>query len=104
MSGASTIVAGIPIPSRLSHPTGGGWHTCVPGLLCAIAGMVATHSPKRAGPYPRFGSIYYGCLWGVFVTAGALAAVRWNEDCDLVILGAAAIAGAYFARRVRHKR
>lgn len=74
------------------------------GLICAVAGMVAMRSPKRAGRHPRFGSIYYGCLWGVFVTAGALAAVRWNEDCDLVILGAAAIAGAYFARRVRHKR
>ena len=66
--------------------------------------MVAMRSPKRAGRHPRFGSIYYGCLWGVFVTAGALAAVRWNEDYDLAILGAAPFAAAYFARRARPKR
>ena len=101
MSGASTVVAGTPLPSR---PSGGGWNTCVPGLLFAIAGMVAMHSPKRADPHPRFGSIYYGCLWGVFVTAGALAAVRWNEDYDLAILGAVAFAAASVAHRARRKR
>lgn len=40
----------------------------------------------------------------MFVTAGALVAVRWNEDCDFVIPGAAAFAAAYRARRARHKR
>ena len=61
-------------------------------------------STKRPGGHPRFGSVYYWCLTGVFVTASGLAAVRWREDYHLFILGALAFAAAYLGRRARRKR
>jgi hypothetical protein len=41
---------------------------------------------------------------GVFVTASALAAVRWAEDYRLFILGALAFAAAHLGRMARRKR
>jgi hypothetical protein len=61
-------------------------------------------SAKRAGRHPRFGSVYFWCLGGVFVTASVLAAVRWAEDYHLFILGTLAFAGAYLGRIARRKR
>ncbi|SRR6266851_9831479 len=87
-------VAGIEIPS--SDPVFlavVGVHVLF-GLVCTIAGAIAMLSVKRRGPHPSFGSIYFWCLGGVFVTAAALAAVRWAEDYDLLILGALAFAVA----------
>ena len=97
-------MAGIPIPS--SDPAFlaiVGVHVLL-GLACTITGIVAMLSPKRRGRHPRFGSIYYWCLWGVFATAAGLAAVRWHDDYQLFILGALAVAAAYFGRRARRKR
>ena len=74
------------------------------GLVCAFKGIIAMLSVKRPGRHPLFGSIYFWCLGGVFVTAAAPAAVRWAEDYDLFILGALAFAVAYVGRRARRKR
>jgi hypothetical protein len=77
---APTIVAGIPIPS--SDPAFlavVGVHVLL-GLACTIAGIVAMLSPKRTGRHPTFGSLYYWCLCGAFVTASTLAAVRWSFE------------------------
>ena len=41
---------------------------------------------------------------GVLVTASGLAAVRWNEDFHLFILGALAFTAAYLGRMARRKR
>jgi hypothetical protein len=100
----STIVAGIPIPS--TDPVFlavVGMHVLL-GLACAIAGIGAMLSEKRVGRHPKFGSVYYWCLCGVFVTASVLAAVRWSEDYHLFILGSLAFAAAYLGRRARRKR
>jgi hypothetical protein len=104
MTDTATIVAGIPIPS--GDPVFlavVGVHVLL-GLACTITGIVAMLSPKRIGRHPTFGSIYYWCLCGVFVTASTLAAVRWSEDYQLFILGALAFVAAYFGRRARRKR
>ncbi len=104
MTGASITVAGIEIPS--SDPAFlavVAVHVLI-GLACAITGIIAMLSPKRSGRHPRFGTIYYWCLMGVFVTASALAAVRWAEDYHLFILGALAFAEAYLGRMERRKR
>jgi primosomal protein N' len=95
MTGTSTAVAGIEIPS--SDPA---FMVVVAvhvlfGLASAITGIVAMLSPKRSGRHPWFGTIYYWCLMGVFVTASALAAVRWAEDYHLFILGTLAFAAAH---------
>jgi hypothetical protein len=104
MGGKSIIVAGIEIPS--TDPVFlaiVGVHVLL-GLVCTITGVIAMLSVKRSGRHPWFGSVYYWCLMGVFVTASGLAAVRWREDYHLFILGALAFAAAYLGRRARRKR
>ena len=103
-NGASIIVAGLEISSRnpLFLATV-GVHVLL-GLTCTITGLIAMLSPKRPRRHPRFGSIYYWCLAGVFVTVIALAAVRWHQDYHLFTLGALAFAAAHLGRRARRKR
>jgi hypothetical protein len=104
MTGNAIMVAGIEIPS--SNPVFlavVGVHVLL-GLACTITGIIAMLSTKRTGRHPLFGSIYFWSLSGVFVTASALAAVRWAEDYHLFILGALAFAAAYLGRMARRKR
>jgi hypothetical protein len=102
--GDITIVAGIDIPS--SHPvflTVVGVHVLL-GLACTITGAMAMLSRKSAGRHPRYGTIYFWCLAGVFLTATGLAAVRWAEDYHLFILGASSLAAAYSGREAKRHR
>jgi hypothetical protein len=97
-------IAGIEIPS--SNPVFlalVGVHVLL-GLTCTIVGVIAMLSPKRSGHHPRFGTIYYWCLMGVFVTASGLAAVRWAEDYHLFVLGALAFGAAFLGRMARRRR
>jgi hypothetical protein len=104
MTEHSINIAGIEIPS--SDPVFlavVGVHIAL-GLACTITGLIAMLSVKRRGTHPSFGSIYFWCLGGVFVTAAALAAVRWAEDYHLFILGALAFLVASVGRLARRKR
>jgi len=74
------------------------------GLACTVTGAAAMLSQKRRGRHPRYGTIYYWCLAGVFLTAASLAAVRWAEDYHLFILGALSMAAAYLGRGARRYR
>ena len=99
-----TNVAGIEIPS--TDPTFlavVGVHILL-GLACTVAGIMAMLSKKRAGHHPRFGTIYFWSLVGVFVTMTGLAAVRWTEDYHLFVLGLLSLAAAYFGREARRRR
>jgi hypothetical protein len=98
-----TVVAGIPIPSTsLIFLTIVAIHVLF-GLVCAMTGVAAMLSKKGHGRHSDFGTIYYWSLVGVFVTATALAVVRWAEDYHLFMLGALGLAAAYWARRAaRH--
>jgi hypothetical protein len=104
MTGTSIIVAGIEIPS-----TDPAFLAIVAvhvlfGLACTITGVIAMLSQKRTGLHPLFGTIYYWCLLGVFLSASSLAAVRWAEDYHLFILAALAFAAASLGRVARRKR
>jgi uncharacterized membrane protein len=100
-AGDATIVAGIEIPSTSAiFLTIVGLHVLV-SLACVVTGVIAMLSPKRRGRHPAFGTIYYWCLTAVFVSASALAAVRWDEDYHLFILGALAFAAASLGREAR---
>jgi hypothetical protein len=104
MTDEALNIAGIEIPS--SNPVFlavVGVHVLL-GLVCTITGILAMLSVKRSGRHPSFGSIYFWCLGGVFVTAAGLSAVRWVQDYDLFILGASAFAAAYLGRTARRKR
>ena len=96
-----TIIAGIEIPSTSPiFLTIVGLHIAV-GLASVIAGAVAMLSPKAPGRHPTFGTIYYWCLAAVFVSATALAIMRWEEDYHLFLLGALAFAVASTGRAAR---
>ncbi|HWF93636.1 MAG TPA: hypothetical protein VG291_01610 [Xanthobacteraceae bacterium] len=99
-----TNLAGIEIPS--TDPiflAVVGVHILL-GLACTTAGAVAMLSRKRAGRHPRWGTIYFWCLTGVFLTASGLAAVRWTEDYHLLVLGALSFWAAYLGRQARRQR
>jgi uncharacterized membrane protein len=104
MTGAeTTIVAGIEIPSTSPvFLTIVGFHVLV-GLASVITGAVAMLSPKRPGRHPTFGSIYYWSLVAVFVSASALAAMRWAENYHLLILGVLAFVTAWLGRAARQR-
>jgi hypothetical protein len=102
--GSMTIVAGIEIPS--TNPVFlavVGVHVLL-GLACAVTGVIAMLSRKRPGRHPRYGTVYFWCLAGVFLTASSLAAVRWAQDYHLFILGALSFAAGYLGRQARRHR
>jgi hypothetical protein len=104
MTDHATNIAGIDIPSTDPVFLGiVGVHVLL-GLVCTIAGVIAMVSVKRAGPHPWFGSVYFWCLGGVFLTATALAAVRWPEDYELFVLGTLAFVVAFVGRMARRRR
>ena len=98
MGGDVTVVLGIPVPA--ASPTFlalVGFHVLL-GLCATIAGVLAMLSRKGPGRHTRFGTIYFWCLSGVFVSASVLAALRWAEDYHLFILGVLSFAAALFGR------
>lgn len=99
-----TVIAGIPIPSDSPvFLAVVGVHVLL-GLASTIAGTVAMLMVKGRGRHSDFGTIYYWCLSGVFVTAIGLSIVRWSEDYHLAILAALSFGSAYLARRaIRHR-
>jgi hypothetical protein len=99
-----TSLVGIDIPS--TNPVFlavVGIHVLL-GLACVITGAIAMLSQKRAGRHPRYGTVYFWCLAGVFVTASGLAAVRWAEDYHLFALGVLSFAAACLGRQARRER
>jgi hypothetical protein len=104
MCNGTTNFGGIEIPS--TDPvflTVVGIHVLL-GIACTVTGVIAMLAPKRAGRHPRYGTIYFWCLAGVFLTASGLAAVRWSRDYHLFILGALSFAAAYFGRQAKRQR
>ena len=99
-----TIVAGIPIPSSSPYFLAGIAVHVLFGLTCVVCGAVAMLSPKCAGRHPWFGTVYFWSLGGVFVTASALALVRWREDRVLFLLAALSFAAAIVGRQARRQR
>jgi peptidoglycan/LPS O-acetylase OafA/YrhL len=99
-----TDLAGIVIPS--TNPVFlavVGIHILL-GLACVISGAIAMLSQKRASRHPRYGTVYFCCLAGVFVTASGLAAARWAEDYHLFVLAVLSFAAAWLGRRARRQR
>ncbi len=101
---STTVVLGIPIPS--ADPVflaTIGVHVLF-GLAAVITGAVAMLSKKGRGRHSNFGTVYFWCLLGVFVTMGALSFMRWAENYRLFILGALSFASAYFGHTAARRR
>jgi hypothetical protein len=94
----TTVVLGIPIPS--SNPVFLaiiGVHVLF-GLAAVTTGAFAMLSKKGRGRHSNFGTIYFWCLFGVFVTMSTLSFMRWAENYHLFILGVLSFASAVFGR------
>jgi hypothetical protein len=75
------------------------------GLTAVITGAVAALSRKGSARHIRAGRWYYRAISTVFATAAALAAMRWQQDYYLFLIGAVAFTAAtigYLHRR-RHR-
>jgi uncharacterized membrane protein len=97
-NGGTTLVLGIPVPS--TDPVflaTVGVHVLF-GLAAVIIGAFAMLSEKGRGRHSNFGTIYFWCLLGVFVTMNALSFMRWAENYPLFLLGAFSFASACFGR------
>ena len=75
------------------------------GLVAVLSGAGAALSRKGSARHVRFGRYYCVAIGVVFVTAGALAGLRWREDWYLFLLGALAFAAAMlgYLHRRRHR-
>lgn len=104
MTAGITIIAGLPIPSTSPvFLAAVGLHVLA-GLACVASGAVAILSRKGRGRHSGFGTIYFGSLVVVFLSAGGLAIVRWAEDYPLFILAALSMAAAWFGRTAMRRR
>ena len=100
----TTLVLGIPIPS--SDPaflTIVGIHVLL-ALGAVTTGAAAILSRKGRGRHSRMGTIYFWCLFGVFLTMSVLSFVRWAENYPLFILGALSFAAACIGRTAARRR
>ncbi len=100
---STTTIAGITIPSTSPWFLATVAVHIVMGLACVISGAVAMLSTKRRGRHSTSGTIYFWCLFVVFVSATVLAAARWSEDDVLFFLGALAFAAAFTGRQAARR-
>jgi hypothetical protein len=74
------------------------------GLAAVTAGILAMISRKGRGRHSRFGTAYFCCLLGVFLTMTGLSFMRWPADYHLFILGALSFAAATLGRAAARRR
>jgi hypothetical protein len=98
MTGDTTIVFGVPVPSVDPVFLAVVRFHIVVGIACVAAGAIAMLSRKGRGRHSTFGTIYYWCLGIVVATATGLSVVRWAENYHLFFLGSLSLLAATFAR------
>ena len=94
----TTTILGIAIPSTSPmFLVTVGFHVLT-GLGAVISGAVAMLSKKGGSRHIGFGGTFFWCLTAVFVSASALAVVRWAEDYQFFLLGMLAYGSAVLGR------
>jgi hypothetical protein len=98
MSG-TTIVAGIEVPSidPVFVLIVFGVHIPL-GVVCVAAGAFAMLARKGRGRHSVAGTLYYWSLLALFISAAALAVMRWTENYHLFVLGLLAFVTAWLGR------
>ena len=90
MTGDSTVVLGIEIPSTDPVFVGVIVGIHIPlGLACVVAGAMGMLSAKGRGRHSTAGKVYYGCLLALFASATVLSIMRWGH-CPSLQHGSAA--------------
>jgi hypothetical protein len=97
------VVLGIPVPSSSPVFLALVAVHVLAGLVCAVAGIAAMLSPKRAGRHPSAGAVYYWSLGVVFLSMAALSLLRWPHDIHLFILGILSFSAAAIGRMARRR-
>ena len=105
MTGGSTIILGIEIPSSdpLFLSVVVGIHIPL-GLACIFFGAITMLSEKRWVRHSKIGKVYYWCLLALFASATFLSVMRWAENYHLFILGALSFASAWLGRKALRER
>jgi hypothetical protein len=77
----------------------------IAGLTAMITGAIAALVRKGSPRHIRAGRWYYRAITVVFATATALAAMRWQQDYYLFVIGAVAFTAATigYQHRRRHQ-
>jgi hypothetical protein len=104
MSGDTTIVFGVPVPSTDPVFLAVVRFHIVVGIACVLAGVAAMLSEKRRGRHSRFGTLYYWCLAVVVASATGLSVARWAENYHLFTLGMLSLIAATVARTALRRR
>jgi uncharacterized membrane protein len=100
----ATTVLGIEIPSASPLFLAiVGIHVLL-GFGAVIAGAIAMLSKKGKPRHIASGQTYFWCLTALFVSASALALMRWAEDYPLFVLGSFAFAAATFGRSAARRK
>jgi hypothetical protein len=75
------------------------------GLTAVLTGAIAALARKGSPRHIRAGRWFYRAITVVFATATALAAIRWRQDYDLLLIGAVAFTAATigYQHRRRHR-
>lgn len=100
MAGVVTVL-GLPIPSASPLFLAGVAIHVAFGVTAVLAGAVAMTRRKQAGAHPRFGTLYFWSIFGLFTTSAALTVMRPAEDYPLALLGTAAFVAAVYGRQAR---
>src|SRR5262245_28063723 len=77
LSEGSTTIGGFTIPSSDTVFLGIVTIHITLGLCAVATGLAAMLSEKRPGRHPRFGTLYFWFLAGLFVSATVLSVMRW---------------------------
>jgi hypothetical protein len=76
----------------------------IAGLTAVATGAIAGLALKGSPRHVRAGRWFYAAITMVFVTATALAVMRWRQDYYLFIIGAVAMAAATIGYQHRRRR
>jgi hypothetical protein len=104
MSGDTTIVFGIPVPSVDPVFLAVVRFHIVVGMVCVVAGLVAMLSVKGRGRHSTFGTYYFWSLAVLVASAMGLSLVRWTENYHLFFLGTLALVAATIGRTAARRR
>ena len=104
MSGDTTIVFGVPVPSVDPVFLAVVRFHILVGIACVVAGLIAMLSLKRRGRHSTFGTFYYWFLAVVVASAIWLSVVRWAENYHLFFLGTLSLIAATVGRTALRRR
>jgi len=105
---SNTVILGIVVPSTDPIFLGVVSVHILFGIGCVLSGLAAMLARKGRGYHSTFGTSYYWCMCGAFLTMSTLAFMRWSEDYVLFILGVLAFTlvslGKFAPSNIRSRR